>query len=155
MPQSRRSSSTSNSNSNSNSIGAAPPLWPKGSDVEIVARSLQQRCDILQAQNALAEAAMRDAAQRQAATFSLHDAAQAEIRYLMDALDDRSRECAAKCQAIQEHERSAVRDLSCVVSCASFTLSKLASLRPRTLHTDQVRFRALFALLFFALHLTI
>jgi hypothetical protein len=105
-------------------------------------RSLQQRCDLLQAQLVLAETAVRDAAQRQAATRSLYEAAQADIHSLNAALAEQSRESAMKCAAAQEQERSAAsdaRNLQSVISCASSTLGQLASLQPRHLHTKQVR----------------
>lgn len=122
-----------------NSRDAKLPPQTKSSDAESAARLLQQRADVLQAQLAMAEVAVRDAAQQQAALRKVCEAAQAEITSLKEALAAQAREHASQCQAMEEQQRSAAQNFSSVISCASLSLRQLACAHPRIFHTQQVQ----------------
>jgi hypothetical protein len=130
-PPSRRHSSTP---------AAQPVLQAHGDDS--ASAKLQQRCDVLHAQVAMAELCVREAAQRQASLQALLVAAQEELQSSAAALAEQSREWSAKCEEIQQREReqsAALENMSSVLSCSAFSLRQLASLTPRALHHAHVR----------------
>lgn len=129
-PPSRRHSSTST---------ALPVLRASGNDS--AGDALQQRCDVLQAQVAMAELSVREAVQRQASLQALLVAAQEELRSSTAALAQQSHEWSKKCEEIQQRERdqsAALEEMSSVLSCSAFSLKQLASLTPRALHHAHV-----------------
>jgi hypothetical protein len=103
--------------------------------------TLQQRCDVLQAQVAMAELSVREAVQRQASLQALLVAAQEELRSSTAALAQQSHEWSKKCEEIQQRERdqsAALEEMLSVLSCSAFSLKQLASLTPRALHHAHV-----------------
>jgi hypothetical protein len=128
-------------------VPPAPPLRrapnppPPSAQAQDNAAALRQREDVLQAQVSLAEAAVRAATQRHAATHSMLQAAQEELRALTDALAEQSRECSARLHAIEQEERAAAQTRQyalAAIACTSFALKQLGSLSPRVLDTEQV-----------------
>ena len=96
-----------------------------------------QRVHVLEAQLAMAEAAVRDVS---ASSKSRLEAMQGELQALTAALSDQSREWAAKYLDVEEEGRQAraLQDMESVVACCRFALGQLGGLSPRVLNTSQV-----------------
>jgi uncharacterized coiled-coil protein SlyX len=102
--------------------------------------TLQQRVDVLESQIALAETAVRDAAQRLASSQNQLEAVQDKLEKLTTSFAHQSHEWSAQHQRIQQQEASQANALQClmsVVSCSKFALRHLTCLSPRVMSSSQ------------------